>query len=131
MILMEVLMITRDEMIKNFDHGAIADLVEYAEFRKALNDLANVIYRERDGLSLAWFVDEVRNMVLTMVHADCCDCFHERRPHGLGYNENNPMCTAWPFRIELDGHGGLKGYYRCACCGHLWPCWYAVNTIGL
>lgn len=124
--------ITYNQAVRSYDHGRVAGLPAYAALRQALSDLGNQL-PDAGGMSLAEWLDAVRDMAATAPYGDVCDqcargCLHEPE------DAFGPPCAAchrpwWPYATDREG-GGFLGAYRCDR-GHKWTCWYAISAVEL
>jgi hypothetical protein len=110
------------------DHGREA-LPEYKAARRALDALVKAIDQREVTLTTrdnypsaqaAW-LHVVQQMAASLPYADTCPACRIT-PESDWFD--------WPFRVTVKG-GDLHGMYRCAPCGHIWACRYAVNAPAL
>lgn len=107
--------LTYVEVVRSFDHAPLAASPAYVVLRQALSDLANESADLDPALTLAGFLDAVRDMAATAPYADGCE-----RCDPDGYR------AWWPHAVVREG-AGLTGTYRCAN-GHKWTCWWSVDA---
>lgn len=105
-------MTTHSDAVRSFDHTNLAALKSYGPLRQALSDLAN---QANGAVTLAEFLDAVRDMALTAPYADCCTDCRDRDPE-----------MTWPHAVDRSPDGWLTCHYRCRA-GHVWTCGYAAT----
>jgi hypothetical protein len=110
--------ITYATCVRSFDHTNLTRGAAYPELRRAISDLANQC---GEGVSLADFLEAVRDMALTAPYADCCERCRRTPTGGI----------AWPHRVDRDPRGWLTCHYRCVRCNHTWTCGYAADFPGV
>jgi hypothetical protein len=120
------------EAVRSFDHAPLAASPAYAALRQALSDLANESADLDPAITLAGYLDAVRDMAATAPYGDMCNrcCLACARTHQHGDDEFPRPCDAyrtwWPHAAVRAG-GGVTGTYRCGT-GHEWTCWWSVDA---
>ena len=102
------------ERVGSFDHAKLSRLPAYQVLRQALSDISNQAKESGQRVTVAEFLDALRDMALTAPYGDCCPrC-------GSGVDG-----LSWPYAGTRKGDY-LVGEYRCSK-GHTWPCTYLVD----
>jgi hypothetical protein len=123
---------TYRDAVRTFDHSALAASLAYGVLRQALSDLANETADLDPRLTLAGFLDAVRDMAATAVYGSMCRecgdaCQAERHQHEP--DEFPRPCGAyrlwWPCAAERKGER-VRCAYRCGN-SHAWTCSWLVD----
>jgi hypothetical protein len=104
--------------VRSFDHQALATIAAYPALRQALSDFGN----EAGHVSLADFLDAVRDMALTAPYGDSCQ--HCKDPSA---DDGTYMQMAWPHAVDRKGDW-LRCTYLCPRCSATWTCGYSVRS---
>lgn len=120
------------QVLRYFDHEELAKSPSYHALRLALSCVANESHETDPELTLAGFLDAVRDMVATTIYGDMCKdcsqaCHAEKHLHD---GEEYPLScgsyrTVWPYGGEPAGDG-MRCWYTCEN-GHGWECTWGIN----
>jgi hypothetical protein len=119
--------------VRSFDHGQLARYPAYSKVREALSDLANQAGHDEDcTMTLAGFLEAVRDMALTAPYGDTCEACQRAclRQHPRQPGEDKPCDCAYgayyPHQVQREDEW-LTCYYSCRA-GHEWTCGYSVRA---
>ena len=114
--------------VRGFDHSSLAELPSYTRLRQALSDLANEASAADGEVSLAVWLESVRDMTLTAPYGDACNTCSKRcsaEHDAVGACPQGCLATWWPHAVRREGDW-IVCTYACGA-GHAWTCGYAVD----